>query len=81
MKNLQKSNKTVVVVVPIYREKLSALEAISLRQLNRVLGHYPRAFVAPQSLSFDYGADMRGFSVCRMPDEFFADMAADDGQK
>ena len=45
----------IVIVVPIYKKQLSDLEKISLTQLQRVLGDYPRVFQAPESLEFDYG--------------------------
>lgn len=60
-----------VVVVPVYKAELSPMEASALRQLQRVLGRYPRCFMAPASLSFDYGALGDGFTVERFPDTFF----------
>ena len=61
----------IVIVVPIYKNQLSDLEKISLIQLQRVLGDYPRVFQAPESLEFDYGCLGEGFSVERFPDEYF----------
>ena len=61
----------IVIVVPIYKKQLSDLEKISLTQLQRVLGDYPRVFQAPESLEFDYGCLGEGFSVERFPDEYF----------
>lgn len=61
----------VAVVVPVYKAQLSELEEVSLRQLQRVLGRYPRFFMAPQALDFDYGTLGEGFCVERFPDTFF----------
>ena len=61
----------IVIVVPIYKKQLSDLEKISLTQLQRVLGDYPRVFQAPESLEFDYGCLGEGFFVERFPDEYF----------
>lgn len=44
----------VAVIVPIYKEKLNALEEISLRQCQKILGHYPLFFVCPDGLSISY---------------------------
>ena len=67
---------SVVIVVPIYQPTIPVWEQISLQQLHRVLGDYPRVFIAPESLSFDYGKLSIGFSVVRFPDEYFTDTAA-----
>ncbi len=63
--------KKVAVVVPIYTNKLKKTEQVSLRQLQRVLGRYPRIFVAPQSLELDLGELGEGFAVERFGDEWF----------
>lgn len=61
----------VAVVVPVYKAQLSETEEVSLRQLQRVLGHYPRYFMAQQALDFDYGMLSDGFHIERFPDMFF----------
>ena len=61
----------VAIVVPVYKASLSETDKIALSQLQRVLGAYPKIFLAPASLSFDYGKLGKGFSVERFPDEFF----------
>ncbi len=66
---MQPDKKKVVVVVPVYKAELADEEKISLRQLQKVLGHYPRVFVAPESLDFDYGDLGQGFDIERFPDE------------
>lgn len=63
--------KDIVIVVPTYKKTLSYLEKISLTQLQRILGDYPKVFYAPESLEFDYGSLSAGFSVERFPDEWF----------
>jgi len=61
----------VIIVVPVYRTELRETERMSLLQLQRVLGDYPRVFLAPASLSFDFGALGRGFGVERFEDSYF----------
>ena len=61
----------VIIVVPIYRSELRETERVSLLQLQKVLGNYPRVFLAPASLSFDFGALGRGFGVERFDDAYF----------
>ena len=62
---------SVVVTIPIYRNFLSITEKVSLRQLQRILGHYPCVFVAPESLVFDYEGLEDGMTVERFPDHYF----------
>lgn len=61
----------VVICIPISKQELSAFEKVSLKQLNRVLGKYPRVFIAPESLVFDYLEYGVGISVERFPDYLF----------
>lgn len=65
------TDKSVVIVIPIYKEKLSPTETISLQQLNKILGKYPRIFVAPKSLAFDFGSIGDGIAVERFDDMWF----------
>ncbi|MDY6295214.1 MAG: DUF5672 family protein [Schwartzia succinivorans] len=65
------TDKSVVIVIPIYKDKLSPTEVISLKQLNKILGKYPRVFVAPQSLVFDFGSLGEGIAVERFEDHWF----------
>lgn len=73
--NIKKNNVavdvSVVICIPIYKNELSVYEQVSLRQLNTVLGKYPRVFIAPESLSFDFGVLGKGIGVERFPDYFF----------
>ena len=68
---MDQKKQQAAVVVPVYRETLSRTDKVALAQLQKVLGAYPKIFMAPESLTFDYGELGRGFSVERFPDEFF----------
>lgn len=61
---------SVVIVIPAYKDKLSRWEEISLLQMNRILGKYPRVFVAPESLTIKYGVKYNCRTV-RFPDANF----------
>ena len=61
----------VAVVVPIYTNRLTKKEQVSLRQLQKVLGGYPRIFVTPQSLRIEIGALGDGFQLERFDDAGF----------
>ena len=61
----------VAVVVPIYTNRLTKKEQVSLRQLQKVLGGYPRIFVTPQSLRIEIGALGGGFQIERFDDAWF----------
>ncbi|MCR5559842.1 MAG: hypothetical protein K6F62_05770 [Schwartzia sp.] len=63
--------ESVVIVIPVYKKDLEYEEKISLRQLNSVLGRYPRVFIAPESLEFDYGILGDNISVERFADHWF----------
>lgn len=62
---LPRNVPSVAVVIPIYREPLTADEQVSLRHLLRFLGGYERFIVAPQSLA--------GFGIQRFDDAFRTD--------
>lgn len=63
--------KLVVIGIPIYKQKLTEFEKISLQQVNKILNKYPRVFIAPQSLQFQYGKDTENIFIERFPDEYF----------
>lgn len=63
--------KQVIICIPVYKKDLSPFEKASLKRLNQVLGKYPRSFVAPASLEFDYQEYGEGITVERFPDYFF----------
>ncbi len=66
----------VAVVVPVYKEKLSELEQISLKQLLRVLGEYPIFFVGPQGLNCDYGEGTGDIPLVEFQAAYFASEAS-----
>jgi hypothetical protein len=43
-----------VVVIPVYKEVLQESEAFSLARCQKILGHYPLVFVAPEGLQASY---------------------------
>ncbi len=61
----------VIVVIPVYKLDLDEFEKISLHQVKQILKHYPMAFVAPESLEFDYGENYKKLSVERFRDDYF----------
>lgn len=69
-----KSNKSerVKVVVPVYTDKLTPYEIISLNRLNEVLGSYQVVFVLPQSLSREkFTAACPSAQFESFPDSYF----------
>lgn len=40
----------VVIVVPLYKAKLSQFDKISLQQLYKILGNYPIYYVMPERM-------------------------------
>lgn len=68
---MDQKKQQVAVVMPVYQGTLSRTDKVALAQLQKVLGAYPKIFLAPESLTFDYGELGKGFSVERFPDEFF----------
>ena len=66
------NTKTVIICIPIYKTTLSPFEEAAIRQLNKVLGKYPRVFIAPESLSFDFDIVGKDIGVERFPDYYFS---------
>lgn len=65
----------VVIVVPVYKETLSVLEQVSLCQLQRVLGAYSKAFVAPEGLNINYDGLEKGFITECFPKDYFTSVS------
>ena len=65
-----KSN-LVIICIPIYKNKLNTYEQAAMLQLNKKLGKYPRIFIAPESLMFDYGIYGEDIMVETFPDYYF----------
>lgn len=59
--------KRVAVVVPAYKEQMSADESVSVRHLRHFLGGYDKYLVSPDKLNFS----LEGFEVKRFSHEFF----------
>ena len=60
----------VVIVIPVYKEKFSALEKVSYDQVKNILGRYPLCFIAPEKLK---GSDL----FKNHPVEYFPDLCFD----
>lgn len=52
--SLKMANKTVVVLIPIYKKLPSPVEIISLTQCLEILREHPIKFLAPKKLNTDY---------------------------
>lgn len=64
--------KKVVIVVPTYKETLEYVEQVSLCQLQRVLGAYPKVFIAPEGLKINYNGLEKGFSTEFFDKDYFS---------
>lgn len=60
----------VKIVVPLYRETLTAAEEASLRQTGHVLGRYPIEAVVPEGMGLPPVVERLGFAVRRVSDEW-----------
>jgi hypothetical protein len=67
MVNRRRAEKMAAIVIPVYREKLTADENISVRHLLQFLGKYDIYLVAPEGLA----PPLPGFDVKRFSREFF----------
>lgn len=72
---MNRGESSVAIVVPTYKQALTSDERCALEQLQRVLGRYPRFFVAPESLQPRYGRLSQGFGVVHFPDGCFQNTA------
>ena len=66
-----KQKQMVAILIPVYKQNLSITEVIALRQLRKVLGHYPLYFIHPQFLQPDYGELGRGIGREAFADDYF----------
>lgn len=69
-------DREVVIVVPVYRETLTATEQVSLAQLVRVLGRYDICFIAPRSFAGRYIDTVPRGRVLLLPNEYFTSKAS-----
>lgn len=68
---------TVVIAIPVYKQRMEPFEAFSLRRCISVLGRYPMSLLAPDSLDAGaYLAVAPGVRVLRFDDRYFASTAS-----
>ena len=76
------NKKKVVVVIPVYKKKLTAFEKISLKQCIKILGEFDITFVAPDSLELSElkhiwkTATSKTFRSVHFSEQFFIDVGA-----
>lgn len=68
-----KEKEEVVIVIPIYREKITPLEQVSLTQVINILGEYDICFIIPQSLKWESEYKIR---IEKFADNFFTSRKA-----
>ncbi|MBD0259021.1 MAG: hypothetical protein ICV83_25160 [Cytophagales bacterium] len=69
---LHRPRERVVVVIPVYRDRMTHAEDVSFRRCVAVLGHYPIALAAPEGLPVEaYTSLCPGLRVKRFPAPFF----------
>ncbi len=64
----------VVVVIPVYKARLSAFEEIALKQCRLVLSKHKIIIVKPVSLVLDFGSTGDGLSQLSFNDSYFEDI-------
>ncbi len=70
------TSQPVIIVIPIYTIQLNEEEHVSLRQCFKVLAHYPKCFVKPQSLDIEPLTDLYPTEhVISFPDNYFQGIA------
>ena len=60
----------VVIVIPVYKEKLALEEMISMQQVYRILGKYPIRIIAPKRLKLYYNK-MGYYNIVCFSDNYF----------
>lgn len=66
-----KRNSSAVVCIPIYKNRLSIFEQVSLAQARKIFKDFDLYFLAPESLSYDYGVLGEGVPTFRFDNRFF----------
>lgn len=72
------NNKIVAVLIPVYKEILTNIEILSLRQCFNILGNHPIIFVAPDNLNLSQYHEIltnKDLMVERFSNEYFRDIA------
>lgn len=64
----------VVIVIPVYQDRLDWYEQISLARCFEVLGHDPIVFLAPEGRPLDFGAAYRDVPRVTFPARYFTDV-------
>ena len=67
-------DRKVVVVIPVYKNCLTAYEEISLQQCLKVLNKYDIIFVAPKALNMSAYKTTNNVEIKKFPDECFKDI-------
>ena len=67
-------NNKVIIIVPLYKNYLSVVEQISLKQLFLILGKYDICFIVPDSLRHYLIEKYPGVRVEGFCDSFFTDI-------
>lgn len=68
------NTQTIIIVVPIHKDKLSEEDRLSLKQLNKILGHYPCSFIIPEKKKVDLSMcnDFINHTTERFEDSYFS---------
>ncbi len=66
----------VVIVIPVYQQKLNENEQKSLAQCSKILGNYPIVFVAPEGLAPSYFHEIPHHQVVYFDAKYFTDTKA-----
>ncbi len=69
--NTKIRQKTVAIVIPIYKRELSADERLSLRHLDHYLGGYDKYIIAPKKLNMYLSRNFNNYSVRLLEDKHF----------
>lgn len=65
-----------IIIIPVYSNKISQWEELSLQQCVTILGRHHIAFMAPQNLDITPLQTISGIDdVVRFDDKYFVDLA------
>lgn len=63
--------KKVVIVIPVHQKELNKDEQKSLAQCQKILGHYPIYFAAPDGLNPSYFSTIKNYQVKYFDEKYF----------
>ena len=66
-----KYKEDVIIIIPVYKEKLDIYECVALNQLHRTLGRYPMCFIAPRGLQMRYDSLGKSINTVFFDKRFF----------